>query len=153
MLQCPYCEEDAETCGHWDSFDDCRFYLGKVAPMVSALKARVAELESRLEITKGEPADKIDCMAETIKIQDANVDRLRATVSEQQDIIFAMRATLERLRVIELPEITQDIEKKLWTELIDCTDCDCTALEWSQTAKDFVALLNEARALAKAKGE
>ena len=45
MLQCPYCEEDAETCGHWDSFGDCRFYLGKIAPMVSALKARVAELE------------------------------------------------------------------------------------------------------------
>ena len=145
MLQCPYCEEDAETCGHWDSFGDCRFYLGKVAPMISDLKARIAELESRLEITNGEPANKIDCMAETIKIQDANVDRLRATVSEQQDIIFAMRATVERLRVIELPEITQDIEKKLWTELIDCTDCDCTALEWSQTAKDFVALLNEGR--------
>ena len=145
MLQCPYCEEDAETCGHWDSFDDCRFYLGKIAPMISDLKARIAELESRLEITNGEPANKIDCMAETIKIQDANVDRLRATVSEQQDIIFAMRATVERLRVIELPEITQDIEKKLWTELIDCTDCDCTALEWSQTAKDFVALLNEGR--------
>ena len=113
--------------------------------MISDLKARIAELESRLEITNGEPANKIDCMAETIKIQDANVDRLRATVSEQQDIIFAMRATVERLRVIELPEITQDIEKKLWTELIDCTDCDCTALEWSQTAKDFVALLNEGR--------
>ncbi len=46
MLQCPYCEEDAETCGHWDSFDDCRFYLGKIAPMVSALKARIAELEA-----------------------------------------------------------------------------------------------------------
>ena len=45
MLQCPYCEEDAETCGHWDSFGDCRFYLGKVAPMISDLKARVAELE------------------------------------------------------------------------------------------------------------
>ena len=45
MLQCPQCEEDAETCGHWDSFGDCRFYLGKIAPMVSALKARVAELE------------------------------------------------------------------------------------------------------------
>ena len=123
------------------------------SPEVMRLRKRVTELKSRLEITNGEPADKIDCMAETIKIQDANVDRLRATVSEQQDIIFAMRATLERLRVIELPEITQDIEKKLWTELIDCTDCDCTALEWSQTAKDFVALLNEARALTKAKGE
>ena len=45
MLQCPYCEEDAETCGHWDSFDDCRLSLGKIAPMVSDLKARVAELE------------------------------------------------------------------------------------------------------------
>ena len=45
MLQCPYCEEDAETCGHWDSFGDCRFYLGKVAPMISDLKARVAEGE------------------------------------------------------------------------------------------------------------
>lgn len=48
MLQCPYCEEDAETCGHWDSFGDCRFYLGKVAPMISDLKARVAELEAAL---------------------------------------------------------------------------------------------------------
>ena len=38
MLQCPFCEEDAETCGHCDSFGDCRFYLGKVAPMISDLR-------------------------------------------------------------------------------------------------------------------
>ena len=48
MLQCPYCEEDAETCGHWDSFGDCRFYLApkaqwEIRQYADAVGALVAE--------------------------------------------------------------------------------------------------------------
>ena len=90
MLQCPYCEEDAETCGHWDSFDDCRFYLGKIAPMVSDLKARVAELE------------KSD--SETIKALSAKVASLSAhetcacSIDTPEDVCMHHSPEVMRLR-------------------------------------------------------
>ena len=90
MLQCPQCEEDAETCGHWDSFGDCRFYLGKIAPMVSALKARVAELE------------KSD--SETIKALSAKVASLSAhetcacSIDTPEDVCMHHSPEVMRLR-------------------------------------------------------
>lgn len=90
MLQCPYCEEDAETCGHWDSFGDCRFYLGKIAPRVSDLKARVAELE------------KSD--SETIKALSAKVASLSAhetcacSIDTPEDVCMHHSPEVMRLR-------------------------------------------------------
>jgi hypothetical protein len=90
MLQCPYCGEDAETCGHWDSFDDCRFYLGKIAPMVSDLKARIAELE------------KSD--SETIKALSAKVASLSAhetcacSIDTPEDVCMHHSPEVMRLR-------------------------------------------------------
>ena len=150
MLQCPYCEEDAETCGHWDSFDDCRLSLGKIAPMVSDLKARVVELEK---------SDSETVLALTAKVASLSAhETCGCSVDTPEDIcmhhspevmwlrkrVAELEAEVARLQVVELPEINNHPKaRKMWN--LGLATLGGKGYKWSKEAQALVDLLNEGR--------
>ena len=78
-----------------------------------------------------------ESLAEYAEAWQKERDAMKARVAE-------LEAEVERLRVIELPEITWKIWDELYhSELID--EDDNENVIWAQEAVDFVALLNEGR--------
>ena len=130
-----------------------------------ALKARVGYLESRLELDLvneatgemervSEACDGISCRDETIHSLDGHNKWLLQRLLKAEARVAELEAEVERLREVKLPEITDEIWNR-WVfpslRLLGFNEND--ECEWTRDAVEFVALLNEARALAKAKGE
>jgi hypothetical protein len=69
-------------------------------------------------------------------------------ISEQRDIILALKSELDRLRVVALPEITEEITEELHSTCLLSQPGYPTIFSpwsWTQDAVDFVGILKKAR--------
>ncbi len=114
-----------------------------------ALKARVAELEAEVKQKDAIIEHSEARIANLIRLIDASevaIQERAARISELQIALETAMAEVEKLRVIELPEITDEIWNR-WVfpslRLLGFNEND--ECEWTRDAVDFVALLNEGR--------
>lgn len=114
---------------------------------VNKLKARVAELEAEGK-QKGAIIEHSEArIASLIRLIDASevaIQERAARISELQIALETALAEVERLRVIELPEIDNHPQaRKMWN--LGLATLGGKGYEWSKEARALVALLNEER--------